>query len=306
MDDRQSPVNENDRSLSLLESRLCREAGVRSRDSFEDVFGRPPWLHVTSVDHVEEALRTCDYFDVDPLPLDFFWKWRDALRSPSFSTTLYGDRIRVAFVGKAMDVLHTWDPIIVQWVHKHRFKFRPHHYVNLFRSCCRDQLQKHETNLLHMMDCLYNDLSVHPRQHALRTAWSTPGARRLAAWFWSHGCVLTSFDIVAVMRSGPFDAVFLQTMIENGCPVHSLTVASMASHNDLVFVKWWHDQGYPFCTTAAAWAAYWGHFPILEFLVSHQKPIDFQWTLRNAQQGGHKTLVDYVRVVQYDHDSIRT
>ena len=119
---------------------------------------------------------------------------------------------------------------------------------------------------------------------------------RIAQWLWEHGCRLRSFHMtLAFEASTPFDPSFARLMIENGCPIHPHTVATAASKGRLDIVRWWHEQGYPFCDSAPAWAAIWGHIHIVRFLIDNKKPISPGWTAANASQSKNTAIIRLLR-----------
>jgi len=294
-------------TINLLTSRLCHEAGVDTVDAFQQVFHRSPLLIVCR-STLLESLNTCDYFQipfqeivnsVQPLTRHLETKTKTIV-APSLSHQLL-----IVLTRPHVEVLasYAWykDVDIVRWVHTYRSPFQPCHYHDLLVYPESPFFQTRESiaNLIHLFTFLYDELDITPDKEFIHHACEVPGARDIVRWCWSHGGQLSSYDVVRVMKSGPFDTVFLSDMItmyqNQGGVLSSHTAASMASINHIPFLQWWHDQGYPFCTSAAAWAAVWGHQEVIHFLVAHQKPIDLSWTLQNAIRGHHKPLIHYLR-----------
>lgn len=275
--------------LDFTRSRLFRELGL-PKDQFAIVFDHPSAM-VIRKDNLAYLLRRCDFFMMEPF--EEFYPWRHQIRSLPSDVPLIRE-CKLVFFADQKEIVRTLDLHLIRWVHTHRGIFTSDVYLYLMDSI---KIEK-EMDAMEMMEFFYQH-KIFPAHHVLRVAFRR-GLLRLAEWLWTHGCPLTSHDISVVLEvsGSTLDTSYISRMIRDGCPIHSHTVASAASKGRLDFVEWWHEQGYPFCDSAAAWAALWGHVEIIRFLMDHDKPINRKWTLSNASRNNQLGVIRLLRTIQ--------
>lgn len=262
--------------IDLTKSRLFEESGI-GIDEFEEVFGCSHII-LPSEKEVKEIIITCDKFILDLIPLDDLFPLRHSIQKLKHKmSSPFLKLIIAAFFGSEKDVIETFEIQIIEWFYTHRKPKRLDPFKFLLESDCKDT-----QCILNIMELLLK-MGIKPDHSILEIALRKK--RQVAKWIWEHDVKLESFDIIIVLRSSTvFDPSFISEMIDGGCPISPLTVASAALSNHLDFVRWWHSKDYPFCTSAAAWVAIYGHTDVMQFLIDHKKPIDYDWTIRNAVQ----------------------
>lgn len=281
-------------TINLLTSTLCLELQISDEDTFLDVFGYPPLVELTETD-LGMALRRCDYFMVDFCTcLESFFPFRHKtlfLGSSPPPTCDLGAYLQIAFRGTLHDILGRFDTTLVRWAYRRRrrlFHNHPNPYRVLLEQCHSD---RPKTCLLEMLcallectgrkrlpspECIFSDILSYCGSEG---AW-------IMEWFIHQGVRLVRMNWIDVLAfsDDTLDMPLLRFLQYHGCPIHSMTVASASAKGRLDFVRWWYEQGYPFCETAPAWAVLWGHVAIVEFILEKKLPIDRAWTLANARK----------------------
>lgn len=279
--------------VCLYDSQLFRESNIPKSD-FTKLFSRLPELRLRDIDSLESFLTVCDFFMIDNLPFEdvepfqYLFTSLDPTTIPAALKEWYSC-LFLAFYGECNCILQDDSVYITQvmrWVHRHRIKWKSYSYVTVIYHNVAHTIPK--------LDTLFH-LGVSPPSYALEIALERKNMV-VIEWLLHHHVPLISYHLSVAMKHD-FSIEFLEKLIQKyHCPLHSHTIASACSDGKLHYVKWWHENNFPFCTSAAAWAALWGHTNILRFLIQHKKPINRKWTIQNAYRS--KNTMDILHLFQ--------
>jgi len=277
-------------TIDFTRSELFRESNS-DIDQFPQIFGHPHKIDINE-DTLPFILHRCDFFMMKPIPFHELFPWRQFIRNLSIHSQLKNELI-IAFFGKQKNVINSFNDELIKWVHQYRKPLRSTSYMDLLHNIDH----KTEDSIIEIMECLWK-LNILPKDREFIDFATRKKCIHISKWLWTHGCPLESIHIINVLDAmDKFDPSLIVDMIQNGCPIHSHTVASACSRGRLDFVEWWHSQGYPFCESAAAWAALWGHLHIIKFLIKHNKPINVSWTLSNARMSSHTKICSIINFI---------